>query len=165
MKAPLRIFGVAAFGLFVWSIGASLPGVAVAGLEVIKKDSYCEETAARCGTVVFENAGAYVVKSTHLTGSAPSSGTEQKHCDVSHDIDQDLSEGEAGSFIVPTECNYKLKINILDGPKKDKNMFLVTGCKLTWEAKGDVVSNKLKLKDVSGTKEDSDNRKCGKGNQ
>lgn len=138
--------------------------------------SSCTEGNPYCGAVVIINAGVYTITKTHLhhlSGGQGSDYTAAPGCtDTDKEFSNDLPAGNYYTFVVPADCGYTAKVNIKDGPKKDKNILLTPGCLLKVEATGTLFSNKFKVQKAewtdaakqagrSGPVVDAAGRKCG----
>ena len=142
----------------------------------------CSDGTALCGGIVYANAGGYVVTSVVLKSKSdqPDAGTPtQDHPDtgapcsgIDVKFDSDTNINQYDLYTVPASCAYNLKINIVAGPKKDRNLLLTPGCVITTKTDGTTTSNKwhvsvkwsdeAKKQGKSGTVADSHGHKCGK---
>lgn len=125
-----------------------------------------------CGAIVYGNAGVYVVTSVVLKSKSdqPDSGPPCSGIDVK--FDSDTSLGQYDQFVVPASCAYNLKINIVAGPKKDRNLFLTPACVIKTKTDGTTTSNEwhvsaswIKDKKPEGAPSkpiDSHGHKCGR---
>ena len=143
--------------------------------------SYCNGKRP-CGAIVYGNAGGYVVTSVVLKSKSdqPDAGTPtQDHPDtgspcsgIDVKFDSDTSLGQYDQFVVPASCAYNLKINIVAGPKKDRNLFLTPACVIKTKTDGTTTSNEwhvsaswIKGKKPEGASShplDSHGHKCGR---
>jgi hypothetical protein len=107
-----------------------------------------------CGAVALVDAGVYTVTATHLHALSPqgSDYTAATGCSgAGRDYSNDLPSGSWYTFIVPANCAYKAKMNIKDGPTKDKDLFLTPGCLIQMRVTGSLFSNDFKVEKVSWT--------------
>jgi hypothetical protein len=142
---------------------------------------YCKDDTNRktCGSIAYINKGGYAVNPVILEtlSSQPSDkatiSPACKNIDMKSTADVDL--GQYLQFIVPGECALKLKIKILAGTNKDRNLFLTPGCVIEAKTDGTTLQNEwhistswapsAKNAGYSGTVQDGQGNKCGNLNK
>lgn len=138
--------------------------------------SACEAANSICGVIVMGNGGAYTLDwvSVNARDSQPAKEVAHPSCaDAGKKIDRNVPGGNYDTFVMPASCAYKLKIKILSGNNKDKDLYLTPGCKIIAKVDGTVNSNSWKSLQISKLSEntptdssghpiDSAGHKCGK---
>ena len=164
-----------AFGLAV--IGAGLFGTANAASSEQSRytHSSCQGSNAVCGVIVMGNAGVYTLDwvSVNAKSTQADEGTHPSCPGIDKKIKDNVSAGNYDTFVVPAGCAYKLKLKILSGNSKDKNLYLTPGCQIIAKVDGTVGSNDWKTLEISklndavptnsdGKPIDAYGHKCGK---
>jgi len=161
------------------AVCATAPLVSQNALAAKQRNSYtdpaCSSADAVCGAIIYGNAGGYTVDSVHVQakGTQPSGVQVHPQCaGVDTAFKDSLNVGQYDLFILPANCAYHLKIKIVAGNKKDRNLFLTPGCQIETKTDGTTTINewhmnvkwtdKAKQQGMSGTVQDKDGHKCGK---
>ena len=139
------------------------------------KHHSCVDSMARCGIIAIVNTGSFTLEWTSLTARGDQPGGAATHPDcpsVDKKIDDDVWQGSYNTFYVPASCAYKLKVKIKAANKKDQNLYLTPGCKITASVSGSTTSNSWRGNDVEPLNEnvpmkdgkpvDAMGYKCGK---
>lgn len=168
---------IAGLGL---SIGLGISGIlgiatAASSQEARYTHPACEDKGAVCGVIVMGDAGAYSLDwvSVNAKGSQASPDTHPACAGVDKKLDRNVPAGNYDTFVLPGSCAYKLKIKILSGNKKDKDLYLTPGCQIIAKVDGTVSSNSWKTLEISplsnqvptngdGKPIDGSGHKCGK---
>jgi hypothetical protein len=112
----------------------------------IHKDVGCDSESGPCGVIVYVNEGGYVVNPTHLyaLSSQPATPFLSKNCKTTLDysFNMDVDVGQYITYILPADCKYELKINIVAGSNKSRTWLLTPGCQITAKTDGTTLSNK-----------------------
>jgi hypothetical protein len=133
----------------------------------------CKQSNPACGSIVYANKGGYSVGTTRVEAqSGQPTDKAQIHPDCSGTSwvsNADLAIGQYDQFIVPADCAYKLKINIVAGRTKHRDLFLTPGCVIETSTDGTTMQNEWHMKvywapklNKSGTPTDAAGNKCGK---
>ncbi len=137
--------------------------------------SACEGANAVCGVIVMGNAGVCTLDwvSVDAKSSQASQGTHPSCSGAGDKLTRDVPAGNYDTFVLPASCSYKIKLKILSGNSKDKNVYLTPGCQIIAKVDGNVGSNSWKTLEIStlsnavptnsdGKPIDALGRKCGK---
>ncbi|MEM7328453.1 MAG: hypothetical protein AAF437_06915 [Pseudomonadota bacterium] len=137
--------------------------------------SACEGADAVCGVIVMGNAGVYTLDwvSVNAKSSQASTGTHPSCAGLDKKLTANVPAANYDTFVLPASCAYKLKIKILSGNNKDKNLYLTPGCQIIAKVDGTVSSNSWKTLEISklssqvptngdGKPVDAEGHKCGK---
>jgi hypothetical protein len=161
-------------GALFAALGLSGAAHAASSEESRYTHSSCEGQNAVCGVIVMGNAGAYTLDWVEL--KAHTAQPDNAHADCSglnKILTRNVPAGNYDTFVVPASCSYKLKLKILSGNSKDKNLFLTPGCQIIAKVAGSVGSNSWKTLEIStlsstvptnsdGKPMDGLGQKCGK---
>lgn len=165
-------------GAFGWAaLAAGFAGTAHAASSEESRytHSACEGADAVCGVIVMGNAGVYTLDWVSLSAksSQADQGTHPSCSKVDKKLKANVPAGNYDTFVVPAGCAYKLKLKILSGNSKDKNLYLTPGCQIIAKVDGTVSSNDWKTLEIStlskavptnsdGKPVDAYGHKCGK---
>ena len=158
------------------AISLAAPAHAASSEEARYTHPSCSGADAVCGVVVMGNAGSYTLDWVALNAhtAQSDSGTTHESCaGFDEKLTRDVPAANYDTFVVPASCSYKLKLKILSGNSKDKNIYLTPGCQIIAKVDGTVSSNSWKSLDVStlssqvptnsdGKPIDAAGNKCGK---
>lgn len=155
---------------------AGMSGVAYAASseEARYTASYCESSGATCGVIVMGNAGVYTLDWVSVDAHSSQPANAPSACSsINKKLTTDVPAANYDTFVVPASCSYKLKLKILGGNSKDKNLYLTPGCQIIAKVDGTVGSNDWKTLEIStlssavptnsdGKPIDALGNKCGK---
>lgn len=136
--------------------------------------SSCEGADAVCGVIVVASAGSFTLDWTAVNAHTAQPDNAHASCaGLDKKLTKNVPAGNYDTYVVPASCSYKLKLKILSGNSKDKNLFLTPGCQIIAKVSGTVGSNSWKTLEISalssqiptnsdGKPIDGLGQKCGK---
>ncbi len=134
------------------AIALSAPAQAATSEEARYTHPDCTGSDAVCGVIVMGNAGVYTLDWVSVNARSAQSDAAVTHpscAGFDEKLTRNVPAGNYDTFVVPASCAYKLKLSILSGNSKDKNLYLTPGCQIIAKVDGTVGSNSWQTLEIS----------------